>query len=147
MQPGCRGLAILGRTELPVFKALLAALVATHARRTLEPRLQRQLFQACQHAQAAGTVSADELPPEHLVRSSAKWWSRGAVTVPSLSLQRMAALVRCHVPTCACPHGRRSCRGDHAVQCSTCCACMPISIVTHKGPYHAGIVILARNGP
>lgn len=35
-----------------MFKALLAALVATHARRTLEPRLQRQLFQAFQHAQA-----------------------------------------------------------------------------------------------
>ena len=48
-------------------------------------------------------MSADELPPEHLVRSSAKWWSRGAVTVPSLSLQRMAALVRCRAPTCACP--------------------------------------------
>lgn len=127
MQPGCRGLAILGRTELPAFKALLAALVATHARRTLEPRLQRQLFQAVQHAQAAGTVSAGELPPEHLVRSSAKWWSRGAVTVPSLSLQRMAALVRCRVPTCACPRGRHTCCGDHAVRCSTCCACLPVA--------------------
>ena len=84
-----------------MFKALLTALVATHARRTLEPRLQRQLFQAFQHSQAAGTLCAGDFPPEHLVRSSAKWWSRGAVTVPSLSLQRMAALVRSAGLSCA----------------------------------------------
>ena len=99
-----------------MFKALLAALVATHARRTLEPRLQRQLFQAVQHAQAAGSISEDELPPEHLVRSSAKWWSRGAVTVPSLSLQRMAALVR---PPC--PHMRVLTR-QAVLPWGSCCA-------------------------
>ncbi len=93
--PARRGLALLGRTEMPQFRALLAALTGAHARRTLEPRLQRQLHQAVQHAHAAGTVGADALPPE-LARSAAKWWSKAAVTVPSLSLQRVARLVRMH---------------------------------------------------
>ena len=86
---------MLNRTQLPLFKALLAALQVTHARRTLEPRLQRQLFQAVQHAHAAGTLAADAVA-EELARSAAKWWSKAAVTVPSLSLQRVARLVRMH---------------------------------------------------
>ena len=84
---------MLNRTELPLFKAHLAALQISHARRTLEPRLQRQLFQAVQHARAAGTLAADAVP-EELARSAAKWWSKATVTVPSLSLLRIAALVR-----------------------------------------------------
>ena len=84
---------MLNRTKLPLFKALLAALKITHLRRTLEPRLQRQLFQAVQHAHAAGTLAAGAVL-EELARSAAKWWSKATVTVPSLSLLRIAGLVR-----------------------------------------------------
>ncbi len=79
---------------MPQFRALLAALTGAHARRTLEPRLQRQLHQAVQHAHAAGTVGADALPPE-LARSAAKWWSKAAVTVPSLSLHAWPGWCAC----------------------------------------------------
>jgi hypothetical protein len=51
-----------GQCHLAVFQAGLAALLASHRARTLEPRLLRQLFQAVARARAVGIDVV--LPPE-----------------------------------------------------------------------------------
>lgn len=67
---GCRGLALLGEVQLPVFPQVIAATVASHKKRTLEPRLMRQLFQAVSSARILGAVASI---PEDLEQTAHKW--------------------------------------------------------------------------
>lgn len=43
----CRGMAILGECERPLFRQVFDATVSSHEKRPLEPRLLRQVYQVC----------------------------------------------------------------------------------------------------
>ena len=66
----CRGLALLGEVRHPVFPEVMAATVASHQKRTLEPRLMRQVFQAIA---AARILGAELSTPEDLEQTAYKW--------------------------------------------------------------------------
>lgn len=86
------GLAILGEVHHPVFPQVVAAVVESHQRRTLEPRLMRQLFQA---VSAARILGADLSIPEAVEGTAHKWWRHGTLSNPmSMSHEAVARAVR-----------------------------------------------------
>lgn len=60
----------MGQVRHPAFPRTLAAVVASQGRRTLEPRLMRQMFQAVATARILG-VDADI--PEDMEATAYKW--------------------------------------------------------------------------
>ena len=80
-----RGLAILGEVHHPVFPQVVAEVVESHQRRTLEPRLMRQLFQA---VSAARILGAEFSIPEAVEGTAHKWWTSLSLLLPRLLISR-----------------------------------------------------------